>query len=67
MKIPRHRQQWGILVNKRKLEPAFLCEEIKTFRKFENCLNLVIESRTKDVPAVAVIHRRESITGRDWA
>jgi len=27
----------------------------------------VRESRTKDVPAVAVIHRRDSITGRDWA
>ena len=32
----------------------------------EACLG-TIEPRTKDVPAVAVRHRRGSIAGRDWA
>jgi len=40
---------------------------VKFVRKFALCVSLVRESRTKDVPAVAVIHRRESIIGRDWA
>jgi len=39
----------------------------KVYREIEKWLISVRESRTKDVPAVAVIHRRESIIGRDWA